>query len=395
MPLVHVLTFTQSLLLSALPAVLCVDDVQGTPTLIFESHFGDAKNPLLASVEVERLNNIKGNRSEEVGVLGPGTVSPRVSRDATTGIDYLEFFPPATPPTLPTGVCGVKPGFGGGEVVYYPFRLDHNTVYNNKAQPVEDNGWIFSWRAAWGAMRTQECSPGTTNPLYDNGDDSHETIYDQLNNAWQVVYSFPTASNLNNLVVAQRTRAPVGGVTPVELAVFVSSDPTGTQTQDYNYLGTNPLTAYPVAIFPIPEAKVSNNQWRSYVLYVPMPDRSPVFKVTGNFYSSTGDYPGLVTAGYAPADWGSSTASTVGSRDALRTIFKRQIETQWSIWENAFKVSGASAPLDIPIESATIADNSNRVAWTCTFHSFLFSFFSCCCRFVSSQQRTWFLLLHL
>jgi len=97
--------------------------VPGPPSLIFGTAFNSPTNPFLAKIEYDRQNNIKGTVQEvngtTMGILPPVVVD-----------NYALVFSPS-----PFGRC--MPGTGGGVVGWGPFRLDHNTVWNDGALPVK------------------------------------------------------------------------------------------------------------------------------------------------------------------------------------------------------------------------------------------------------------------
>ena len=98
--------------------------------MIFKTQF-DSDEPWVASVEVDRQNNIKGTRTN-INANLIGEFPPKIVNGS------LHFFSASED--------SGNIGWGGGFAYWFPFRLDHNTVWNDGDTPIEDNGWIFSFR---------------------------------------------------------------------------------------------------------------------------------------------------------------------------------------------------------------------------------------------------------
>jgi len=180
-----------------------------------------------------------------------------------------------------------QPGTGGGVAFWGPFRLDHNTVWNDAALPVEDNLWLFSWR-----LRSQslEVDPSCDTFL----DGSVAPDFDMLYQPWYIIYSFPTADNpAANMAVAIRHRDSGD-----EIGVFIGENPTVWQKRSSPppLHPTTGATPTPVAAWLLP-GRVSDPSRlaRNYIIALPQPDRTlyPLLQIS--FRSSPGDFASSAT----------------------------------------------------------------------------------------------------
>jgi hypothetical protein len=305
--------------------VFCTDTVASTPHLIAHSRFGiSEEEPFLAVVEPERHTSVKG-ATLEINGHEVGSVTPEE--------DYVTFEVPSfldTDESIWEQLIPGQTSQGTGQLAYWPFRLDHNTVYDANAEPVEDNGWIFSFRIRWNEWWSQSdlsyysCAPDNCNRA------------DVYNTGWQVIFSFPTVDTIlgrvnnkiygnGNIIIAVRTRNYSD-----ELGVFLASDPTWLDPVDYEDEGIE--VGYPLAIFKIggegsDYARLFDGDrqdiFENYVLFVPMPDRVEN-SITLSFSAPYASIPEAQDAWFGlgyEVDWvvGQSQANVVGGVEDLVT----------------------------------------------------------------------------
>jgi len=256
-----------SLLLAVLPTVFCA------PHLIFQTRFGvDEDRPFLAVTEAERHNSVKG-ATLEINGFEVGSVTPEKNYVTFNLPSYFETEDDVNEDLIPG-----QTSTGTGQLVYWPFRLDHNTVYDDNGVAVEDNGWVFSFRINWQLWDNDDLD------YYDDCDEEC-TRADQYNTGWQVLFSFPTVDTImgvdgenvygtGNVIIAVRMRDDQD-----ELGVFLASDPT--LLNPVGFEQTNINIGYPHAVFIIGSDDDGNRifseerqeNFESYVLFVPMPER--------------------------------------------------------------------------------------------------------------------------
>jgi len=279
----------------------------GPPSLLFRSAFNNPQKSYLALIEYDRQNNIKGT-VEPVNGTGFGAFPPHVFINQQPIYSYLKFVPGNNDP------CGKANG--GGVVEWNPFRLDHNTVFNDGALAVEDNLWVFTWRQ----LLTANQRPDSTCPVF-NGQAS-DAQFDLINTQYRAIMSFPTFDRpSNNIAIVRRSREDFD-----QLSIFFGADPTTMELQTGGF--THPLSTpipAPVASWKVPREL---NKATSYIMSIPHPDRTPAPTIDISFRASPGDFIATATAADIAA-WLDSVVEQLAN-DAIEVYAGSLLPPEWN-----------------------------------------------------------------